>query len=170
MKTINRLTLSLLFGCLLATGAVAQTPAPGAATRVLDAYLTAQSALAQDSLKNVSASAQAIVVATQNDGANAFPPGIARQAEKLARARSLAKARGAFKPLSESLLAYFKASGFPAGAYYEMYCPTAKATWLQTGREPKNPYLGWRAATPTWGWACAARTKSKFENRPASTS
>ena len=167
MKTINRILFSLLFVSLLATGAAAQTSARSASSRVLDAYLTAQSALARDSLKNVSVSAEAIVAAVRTDEAKALPADIAREAELLGKATSLAKARKAFKSLSESLLAYFKGSGFPPGTYYEMYCPTAKGAWLQTGTEARNPYLGWRAATPTWGWACAAVIKSKFESTPA---
>ena len=162
MKIVNRIALSLLFGYVLATGAAAQTSQPGAARRVLDDYLTAQSALARDSLKGVSASAQAIVAAMRNDETKALE--IPRQAEALAKATSLPKARKAFKALSESLIEYLQVSGFPPGTYYEMYCPIAKAMWLQTGEEAKNPYLGGRATTPTWGWACASVVKSKFES------
>lgn len=167
MRTINRLSLSLFLSFYLAPGLVAQIPPPGAASRVMDAYLAAQRALAQDSLVNVPASGQAILLAVRSDNTAAFPADIARQAELLANATRLAEARKAFRPLSDSLLAHFKVRGFPAGRYYEMYCPTVKATWLQTSAEARNPYLGWRARTTTWGWSCVAALKATFEGPPA---
>ncbi len=167
MRTTDRIAFSLLFVCILASGAVAQTSGADAATRVVNGYLTVQSALARDSMKNVSTGAQALAEAVRAHEAKSLPAAIAKQAEALANAKSLNKARRAFKPLSESLIAHLRVNDVPPGTYYEFYCPMAKASWLQTGKEAKNPYLGWRAETPTWGWSCAAVLMSKFQGASA---
>jgi Cu(I)/Ag(I) efflux system membrane fusion protein len=167
MKTILHISVSLLYASILIACAAAQPPPPIAGS-VVDNYLNIQGALARDSMKNVSASAQGLAEAVRGGQPKSFPAAIAEQAEALSKARNLAKARKAFKPLSDSLLEYLKAHGSPPGTYYEMYCPIAKARWLQTGTEAKNPYLGLRSATATWGWACAAVVKAKFES-PASS-
>ncbi len=150
-----------------AVSAAAQNSASAPAERILDNYLVVQSALARDSLKNVSASAGAMVATMRSDEGKTLPTEVARRAEALTKARSLARARAEFKPLSEALIAYLKASRSPPGTYYEMYCPTAKAEWLQTGKEPRNPYLGLRAATATWGWVCDAVVRGRFEGASA---
>ncbi len=169
MKKLSIITgVALLSGILAgpaAVTAVAQSSASDSTERVLNNYLAAQSALARDSLKNVSTSAEAMVAATRGEGAKAGD--IARQAAALAKARSLTKAREAFKPLSQSLIGYLETNGVPAGTYYELYCPTVKAEWVQTGKEARNPYLGLRASTATWGWACAAVVRAKFESPSA---
>jgi hypothetical protein len=120
--------------------------------------------LARDSLENVSASAKAVAAVVRGDETKSVPAAIAEQAEALAKARNIAGARKAFKPLSGSLIASLKVNTAPAGTYYEVYCPTAKASWLQTDETVKNPYLGLRSATATWGWACAGVVKAKYEN------
>lgn len=165
MKTIHHFSLPLLFGSLLITCAAAQ-PSPPATRSVFDNYLKIQAALAQDSLKNAPASALALAEAVRGDQTKSFPAAIAEQAESLSKAKNLTPARKAFKPLSDSLIDYLKASRVQ-GTYYELYCPIAKASWLQTNAVAKNPYLGPRSATATWGWACDAVVKAKFQEHPA---
>jgi Protein of unknown function (DUF3347) len=109
---------------------------------VYDNYITVQGALAQDSLRGVSAAATAMAKAIQGDSMKMLPPKVAQQAEALAQARDLATARDAFKSLSESLIEYLKAQKVPTGSYYVAYCPMAKASWLQTGKTILNPYMG----------------------------
>lgn len=167
MKTKYALSVAVLVALTL-TCAAAQPSFADTGADVLNQYLTVQAALARDSMKNVSASAQALAVAVRGDEAKSLPPAIADQADALAKAKNIAKARQAFKPLSESLIAHLKSSSTPPGVYYEVYCPIAKASWLQAGETVKNPYLGPRSATPTWGWACAGIVKTKFENPPSS--
>lgn len=167
MKTHSPLSVAILLA-LIFTYAAAQPSSANTDETVLVHYLKVQSALARDSMKNVSASVQAIAAAVRADETTSLPTAIADQADALAEAKNLANARKAFKSLSESIIAYFKANGSPQGTYFEVYCPIAKASWLQTGETVKNPYLGPRSATPTWGWACSAVMKAKLE-RPSPT-
>ena len=110
---------------------------------VYDNYIQIQGALAQDSLKGVAARAAAMAKAVRGDSMKMPPPmKVAGESEVLAQAKDLAGARAAFKPLSTSLIEYLKAQKVPAGAYYETYCPMAKASWLQTSKTITNPYMG----------------------------
>lgn len=108
---------------------------------VFDSYLTIQSALAKDSIDGVAANASAISNAIRGDSMKMLSPEIAAQADALANAKDLATAREAFKPLSKSLIQHLNANNV-TGAYVEVYCPMAKASWLQKGDKIDNPYLG----------------------------
>lgn len=114
----------------------------GAAKPVFENYLAAQASLASDSLETISASASALAQAVQADTAKTFPAEVASQADVLAKAKDLATARKAFQPLSASLIRYAKAGNIPAGTLYEVYCPMAKASWLQADKIVRNPYFG----------------------------
>jgi hypothetical protein len=109
---------------------------------VYDDYIQVQRALAHDSIGGVSANAAAMSKAIQGDSMKMLPPKVAQQVGALAKANDLEAARAALKPLSESLIQYLKDQKVPAGAYYEVYCPMAKASWLQTDKTVVNPYMG----------------------------
>lgn len=115
-------------------------PQPVAA--VFDGYAQIQTALAGDSLDGVAASAQAIAQAVKDDKASTFSATIGQQAEAVAKAKDLAAAREAFKPLSESLIKFAAKDAAVSGVYQKAYCPMAKASWLQTGATVSNPYMG----------------------------
>ena len=108
---------------------------------VYDHYLKIERALANDSLKGVDEQAGAIAKAVQNDPMKMLPAKVAQQADKLAGAADLKAARAAFKPLSASLIKYL-ADHNAKDAYVQVYCPMAKASWLQADKKVKNPYLG----------------------------
>jgi hypothetical protein len=109
---------------------------------VLDHYLEIQSGLAKDSVKGVDEHANAIAKAVKGDEMKMLPPDVAKQADTLAQAKDLKAAREAFKPLSASLVKYLADNKAGKGVYHEAYCPMAKASWLQTEKEVKNPYYG----------------------------
>lgn len=109
---------------------------------VYDAYLKIQAELVKDSLKGVSDNAAAIAKAVRGDDMKMLPSEVATQADTLAQAKDLKSAREAFKPLSTSLIKYLSDNKAGKGTYHEVYCPMAKASWLQSGTEIKNPYLG----------------------------
>jgi Cu(I)/Ag(I) efflux system membrane fusion protein len=109
---------------------------------VYDNYLKIQGGLARDSIAGVKEHANAIAKAVRGDEMKKFPAVVANQAETLAGAGDLAAVRKAFKPLSDSLIKYLADNKAPKGTYYEVYCPMADASWLQAGKDVKNPYMG----------------------------
>jgi hypothetical protein len=108
---------------------------------VLDNYLKIQSALAKDSTDGVATNASSIATAVRGDSMKMLSPEVANQADALAKAKDVASAREAFKPLSKSLIQYLADHNI-TDAYVEVYCPMAKASWLQNGDKIDNPYLG----------------------------
>jgi len=109
---------------------------------VLDHYLKIQTELAKDSLKGVDEHAGAIAKAVKGDDMKMLSPDVAKEAETLAQAKDLKAARQAFKPLSASLVKYLADNKAGKGTYHEAYCPMVKASWLQTEKTIKNPYMG----------------------------
>ena len=109
---------------------------------VLDHYLKIQGELAKDSIKGVDEHAAAIAKAVKGDDMKMLSPDVAKQADALAQAKDLRAARAAFKPLSASLVKYLADNKAGVGTYHEAWCPMVKASWLQTGRAIKNPYMG----------------------------
>lgn len=109
---------------------------------VFDNYLKVQSALAKDSLEGVSANASAMAKAIRADSTKRLAPQVADHADAVAKAKDLKAARAAFKPLSQSLIRYLADQKVPKGHYHQVYCPMAKASWLQTEAEVSNPYFG----------------------------
>ena len=109
---------------------------------VLDHYVMIQEGLAKDSVKGLDEHASAIAKAVKGDEMKMLPPDVATQAETLAKATDIKAAREAFKPLSASLVKYLADKKAGKGVYHEAYCPMAKASWLQTEKEVRNPYYG----------------------------
>ena len=115
----------------------ARVPEP--ARSVFDQYLKISESLAADSMKGVAEEAAAM--AEDMPKQQGFPTAAAPQAEALAKAESIAAARKAFQPLSQSMEQYLRNKNIK-GAYYVAYCPMVKATWLQTTTKIRNPYYG----------------------------
>jgi hypothetical protein len=114
----------------------------GPAESIYEHYVAIQTELAKDSTKGVDQHANAIAKEVRNDEAKAFPAEVASQAEAVGTAKDIKAAREAFKPLSASLIKYRAANKATKGSYHEAYCPMAKASWLQSGKDIKNPYYG----------------------------
>lgn len=109
---------------------------------VFDSYIKIQTALAEDSMKEVNANATAIIVTVQALNVNTLPAEVAQQAKMLAKANDLKAARDAFKSLSGTLIKYLDANKPYAGHFVKVYCQMADARWLQAGSDVNNPYLG----------------------------
>jgi hypothetical protein len=109
---------------------------------VYDQYLKIQEELAKDSLKGVVEHAATIAKAVRGDEMKMLPLDVAKQADALAGAKNLKAVREAFKPLSASLIKYLAEQKFPQGTYHEAYCPMVKASWLQSDKDIRNPYMG----------------------------
>ncbi len=108
---------------------------------VYDHYLTIQAGLAKDSLTGVAQNAGAIAKAVQGDNMKMLPAVVASQAETLAKTSDLKAARAAFKPWRDALIKYL-ADHHVKDAYVQVYCPMARASWLQTDKNVTNPYFG----------------------------
>ena len=108
---------------------------------VYDHYLKIQESLAKDSLDGVSENATMITKAIRGDDMKMLSLKVADQAEALAKAKDLESARAAFMPLSQSLIDYLAANKI-TGQFVQVYCPMAKASWLQADTKIKNPYMG----------------------------
>jgi hypothetical protein len=130
-----------VFAMVLAFSMAAPVMAADLPPALVDAYLSAQTALASDSVKELPAAAQAIE-------SNAAPLGAAAQpvvdgAKKLGGAKDLAAARTAFGELSDALVTYSEKSGSaPPSGLHIAYCPMANKPWIQKGTDIKNPYYG----------------------------
>lgn len=109
---------------------------------VYEHYLAIQQELAKDSTKGVSEHATAIATAIKSGDAKQLPAEIASEAETVAKAKDIKATRQSFKPLSASMAKYLADHKLGKGVYHEAYCPMAKANWLQTGKEVRNPYYG----------------------------
>lgn len=108
---------------------------------IYDHYLKVQESLAKDSLDGVSENATMITKAIRSDDMKMLSLKVADQAEALAKAKDLESARAAFTPLSQLLIDYLAANKI-TGQFVQVYCPMAKASWLQADTQVKNPYMG----------------------------
>ncbi len=141
-KMIKTILFTAVIGFFAGIGARA-TDNPvltGPVKSVYDHYLKIQADLANDSLTGVDENANAITQAVQGD-AKMLPAEVGTQAEALARAKDLRMARTAFKSLSNELIKYLS-DNKARSAYVEVYCPMARASWLQADRNVNNPYFG----------------------------
>lgn len=124
-------------------GQRAQAPLPEPAQTVFANYFKIQTALAQDSLQNVSADAAAIERSIRFDAGQTFSSGEAGSAARdLAGAANLNAARLVFKRLSGALIKFAASHPEYAGHFVKVYCPMASAMWLQSDSVVNNPYLG----------------------------
>ena len=143
IKTIATTFLAAAGLLLTTTVRAADSPALMQPVKsVLDHYLMIQTELGKDSIKGLDEHANAIAKAVKGDEMKMLSPDVAKQAETLAKAKDLKAAREAFKPLSTSLIKYLADNKAGKGTYHEAYCPMAKASWLQAGKDLTNPYMG----------------------------
>ncbi|MGA9779522.1 MAG: DUF3347 domain-containing protein [Verrucomicrobiia bacterium] len=141
MKKVKIILLAAALGLFWNAGARADNPALTAPVKsVYGHYLKIQASLAKDSMTGVAENADAIARAVQTD-AKSLPAAVATEAETLARASDLKPARAAFKPLSDSLIQYL-ADHKAKHAFVQVYCPMARASWLQADKNVNNPYMG----------------------------
>ena len=135
--------LSLFVNCAFA--AEASKPAPPPLSKqeqsVYTLYLKIQTGLAADSIKDLKTNATQIAGAIRTT-AKGFSADVAKQAETLAAAADLKAARTALKELSSSMIKFLGDHKVAKGTYYEVFCPMVEASWLQSGKAIKNPYMG----------------------------
>lgn len=69
-----------------------------------------------------------------------LPMKIKRAAQELAQGKEITAMRESFKSLSRPMVMWGTMSK-PKGVYV-VYCSMAKGSWLQKGKEIRNPYYG----------------------------
>ena len=115
---------------------------------IVEPYLKIQTALANDSIDEVKASAGNVATAATLLGAPAMR--IDTAAVQLVAAADLADAREKFGTLSDAIVTYMDGLHItPPDGVRIAYCPMAKKPWLQQGSTLANPYYG--SAMPTCG-------------------
>jgi len=118
---------------------------------ILAEYLKIQTALAADETEGVEGAVRAIedLAKTLDPGTahgehaehyQNIPEDISVACGKLHEAKGIGSIREAFKDLSKPV-SMWVTMGEPKDASV-MYCPMAKASWVQHGSEVANPYLG----------------------------
>jgi Cu(I)/Ag(I) efflux system membrane fusion protein len=118
---------------------------------VLTEYLKIQEALAADKTDGVKSAAEQIVALADNVDAKTvtgehamhytdLPMKIKRAAQELAQGKEITAMREAFKSLSRPMVMWGTMSK-PKGIYV-VYCSMAKGSWLQKGKDIRNPYYG----------------------------
>lgn len=151
--------ISLAADAPSATPPAAQAPAASVSAeaqqhidRLAKAYLAAQKLLADDKLEGV---ADQMTTIQKQAKALASEDKLKTKAQTVADAtgpepKTLDEARTGFKKLSTAVAALLKdapPTAAVAPALYDVYCPMAKADWLQASKEVSNPYMGKQMST-----------------------
>lgn len=130
----------------MAIGTASAWPQSTLTEQLLGQYYIIQKSLASDTVSGVAASAAKLAefsrkAAKTDTRAKAQLTAIADASTKL-RATDLKTARSGFGDLSDSLIAYLKATQSKNKPPYQFYCSMVKENWLQPDRETRNPYYG----------------------------
>jgi len=107
-------------------------------SQLIEPYLRIQRALAGDSVDGIALNALALANATVKIGSRTAA--VRAAVNPFAQASDLPRAREAFGPLSEAMIAVV-GGAIPEGLAVA-YCPMARKTWLQEGAPIHNPYYG----------------------------
>jgi hypothetical protein len=122
---------------LFAAGALFAAPAeplPKYGCELLTAYVPIAIAFADDDLKTAQTAAAVLSKQAESNGLI----GIVAQAKAVAEAPDMAKARTAFEMLSEEV----EPLTVTEDKVTVMYCPMARASWVQPNGPVANPYYG----------------------------
>ena len=133
---------TLMLFAALSSGALA---AP--ADTLFDEYFNIQTALAKNSLKNVTANARAIADIVRGDKTGVFRSELASAADALSVSNDLEASRQIFKSVSGYLIQLFRAGKAPDGTIREFHDFAYNVNWLERGDTAHDPYLG-RSGSP----------------------
>lgn len=134
------------------------------------AYLATQQLLAGDKFEGVAEQLSTVhkeaksLATTQRDKLKADAQAVADAAA--GEPKALDEARTGFKKLSTAVTNLLKAAPpttAVAPALYDVYCPMAKADWLQTSKEVANPYMGKQMST-------CGKVKATIDSKPETKS
>jgi Cu(I)/Ag(I) efflux system membrane fusion protein len=162
---------ALAVGLMFLVGPSAQAGAKGfdsAMQPILASYLEIHDALASDGLEGVVAQARSIEEAAKSldpshlagehaDHYKTVPQKLGEAAAAMGKASDLEQAREALKGLSKPM-AMWATMSKPKGINV-VFCAMAKGSWLQRGKEIRNPYYG--ASMPKCGEIVSGPDASK---------
>lgn len=138
--TMQHLAIILVALLLSSPGLSAQQPSDSTRA-IVQSYLEIQANLAADKLAEAKGPARALVTragALGKDG-----EALAKAAAAIDAAADIERARDAFGPLSDAVIARVQAEG--AAGFSDLrlaYCPMVKRSWLQREAQIRNPYYG----------------------------
>ena len=131
---LSRFFLSAFLLAAGRTGLIAaEKSAAACSCEMVSGYLDISEALASDDFKQAKTAAVALVKEAQADGMLS----IVKAAKAVADARDIAQARQALRTLTSEV-----APMADAKTDVVMYCPMAKADWIQARGPTRNPYFG----------------------------
>jgi HPt (histidine-containing phosphotransfer) domain-containing protein len=136
------LVVSGLVGVVAATAIGARASASSEAMKsIVAAYLEIQTQLVADKTDTVKTEAHTI--GAQASAMGAAGSAIAGAAADVEKAADLKAAREAFGPLSDAVIDAAKKDGWTDVSTLKLaYCPMVKRSWLQSGGNVQNPYVG----------------------------
>ncbi len=150
-KLLRGLGVAVVSMVLFTNGVHAESEFDAAMVPIVAEYLKIQKALAADRIDGVEAGAEAMAMAAEKldpksapeahvDHYKEIPQKLTAACAKLKAAGDIDSTRSAFKELSKPVSIWVSMAK-PAGKSV-MYCPMAKAGWVQQGTEVANPYYG----------------------------
>lgn len=138
--TMRTLAITLVVILLSSLGVAAQQPSDSTKA-IVQSYLEIHATLAADKLAEVKGPAKAL--AAQAAALGKDGEAIARAATAVEAAVDIERARDAFGPLSDAVIARVRAAGATGFSDLRLaYCPMVKRSWLQRDAQIRNPYYG----------------------------
>jgi len=139
-------TALVIFLVVSTFGYVMAAPPATFVEQLLDQYYVIQKSLASDSTGGVAAAATQLAKLSRQSAdmepwVKAEWTALAKAATKL-QTTDLKSARIGFGELSDGLIEYLKATGAKRNPPYQFFCSMVKKSWLQPGKETRNPYYG----------------------------
>jgi Cu(I)/Ag(I) efflux system membrane fusion protein len=138
--TMQHLAMTLVALLLSSPGVSAQQPSDSTKA-IVQSYLEIHAKLAADKPAEVKGPAKAL--AAQAAALGKDGEAIARAATAVEAAADIERARDAFGPLSDAVIARVRAEGATGFSDLRLaYCPMVKRSWLQREAQIRNPYYG----------------------------
>ena len=124
---------------MLVTASAAAVRASEPLKNVVSSYLEIHALLAADKIDGVPGAAGRIATAAAELPSNGTA--IASAAKSVQEAKDVKSARDRFSALSDAVISAAKAEGWKDLSDVNLgYCPMLKRSWLQKGKDVRNPY------------------------------
>lgn len=115
-------------------------------TKLYQNYLNIKTALVADQSDAASKAADTFIKSASMIDYKVLSEGnldlLRKDASKIADSRSIETQREAFNNLSNNMISLTKSFKLADKSVFVQYCPMAKASWLSSEQEIRNPYYG----------------------------